>query len=138
MKVIGYGASELEDLLKNIIEPKGMYIVPDDKPEAGYYYRSDHISLAKKGVPMLYADPGNEHEDFGLIFGEEFSNEYTKNRYHKPTDEYNETWDLSGIKQTSEILYELGYNLTNSTEWPNWYDGTEFKAIRSEMRSTLE
>lgn len=138
MKVIGYGASELEDLLKNIIEPKGMYIVPDDKPEAGYYYRSDHISLAKKGVPMLYADPGNEHEDFGLIFGEEFSNEYTKNRYHKPTDEYNETWDLSGIKQTSEILYELGYDLTNSSEWPNWYDGTEFKAIRSEMRSTLE
>ena len=60
-----------------------------------------------------------------------------KTDIHKPTDEYNETWDLSGIKQTSEILYELGYNLTNSTEWPNWYDGTEFKAIRSENAINL-
>jgi len=114
MKVIGYGASELEGLLESTLDRRNMYIVPDDKPEAGYYYRSDHISLAKKGVPMLYADPGNEHEDYGLIFGEDFSDDYTKNRYHKPADEYNDTWDLSGIKQTSEILYELGYNLANS------------------------
>ncbi|MDG1521775.1 MAG: M28 family metallopeptidase [Hellea sp.] len=136
MKVIGYGASELEDLLESTLDRRNMYIVPDDKPEAGYYYRSDHISLAKKGVPMLYADPGNEHEDYGLIFGEDFSNDYTKNRYHKPADEYNETWDLSGIKQTSEILYELGYNLANSTMWPNWYEGTEFRSLRTKMMNS--
>lgn len=138
MKVIGYGASELEDLLESTLDRRNMYIVPDDKPEAGYYYRSDHISLAKKGVPMLYADPGNEHEDYGLIFGEDFSNDYTKNRYHKPADEYNDTWDLSGIKQTSEILYELGYNLANSTMWPNWYEGTEFRSLRTKMMNSEE
>ena len=138
MKVIGYGASELEDLLESTLDRRNMYIVPDDKPEAGYYYRSDHISLAKKGVPMLYADPGNEHEDYGLIFGEDFSDDYTKNRYHKPADEYNDTWDLSGIKQTSEILYELGYNLANSNMWPNWYEGTEFRSLRTKMMNSEE
>ena len=83
MKVIGFGSSELEDLLKRQLEKRGMYVVPDDKPEAGYFYRSDHISLAKLGVPMLYADPGNNHVTNGLTYGEKFADEYTKERYHK-------------------------------------------------------
>ncbi len=134
MKVIGFGASQLEDRLKTVLEPRGMYIVPDDKPEAGYYYRSDHISLAKKGVPMLYSDPGNDHITNGLTYGEDFAKEYTKDRYHKPADEYDNSWDLSGIEQSTEILFELGYGLANSQDWPNWYEGTEFRALRDEMR----
>ena len=134
MKVIGFGASELEDRLKTVLEPRGMYIVPDDKPEAGYYYRSDHISLAKKGVPMLYSDPGNDHVTNGLTYGEDFAKDYTKDRYHKPADEYDNSWDLSGIEQSTEILFELGYGIANSRDWPNWYEGTEFRALRDEMR----
>ena len=134
MKVIGFGASELEDRLKTVLEPRGMYIVPDDKPEAGYYYRSDHISLAKKGVPMLYSDPGNDHVTNGLTYGEDFAKEYNKERYHKPADEYDNSWDLSGIEQSTEILFELGYGIANSRDWPNWYEGTEFRALRDEMR----
>jgi Zn-dependent M28 family amino/carboxypeptidase len=130
MIVVGYGASELEDKLKAVIEPRGMYIVPDPTPEAGYYYRSDHISLAKKGVPMLYADSGNEHVVNGLSFGEAFAKEYTKERYHKPGDEYDNSWDLSGIEATTEILFELGYGLANEDSWVNWYEGTEFRSIR--------
>lgn len=130
MIVVGYGASELEDRLKAVIEPRGMYIVPDPTPEAGYYYRSDHISLAKKGVPMLYADSGNEHIINGLEYGEAFAKEYTKERYHKPGDEYDNSWDLTGIEQTTEILFELGYGIANDDAWVNWYDGTEFRAIR--------
>lgn len=133
MKVIGFGASELEDRLKSILDTRDMYIVPDDKPEAGYYYRSDHISLAKKGVPMLYADPGNDHVTNGMTYGEDFASEYTKERYHKPGDEYDNSWDLSGIKQSSEILYELGLGMANSEDWPNWYEGTEFRALRDAM-----
>jgi Zn-dependent M28 family amino/carboxypeptidase len=133
MKVIGFGASELEDRLKYVLDKRDMYIVPDDKPEAGYYYRSDHISLAKKGVPMLYADPGNDHVTNGLTYGENFANEYTRERYHKPADEYDNSWDLSGIQQSTEILYELGLNLANSEDWPNWYEGTEFRALRDDM-----
>lgn len=130
MIVVGYGASELEDKLETILKPRGMYIVPDPKPEAGYYYRSDHISLAKKGVPMLYADSGNEHVVNGLSFGEDFAKEYTKERYHNPGDEYDNSWDLSGIESTTEILFELGYGIANEDAWVNWYEGSEFRSIR--------
>jgi len=112
-----------------------MYIVPDPNPQAGYYYRSDHISLAKKGVPMLYADSGNQHITNGLEFGEAFAKEYTKERYHKPGDEFDNSWDLSGIQQTTEILFELGYGMANEDRWVNWYEGTEFRALRDAMRS---
>ena len=134
MKVIGFGASELEDRLKAVLDPRDMYVVPDDKPEAGYYYRSDHISLAKKGVPMLYSNVGNDHITNGLTYGEDFAKEYRENRYHKPADEYDNSWDLSGIEQSTEIFFELGYGIANSRDWPNWYEGTEFRALRDEMR----
>jgi len=135
MIVVGYGASELEDKLTAILEPRDMYIVPDPNPQAGYYYRSDHISLAKKGVPMLYADSGNQHITNGLEFGEAFAKEYTKERYHKPGDEFDNSWDLSGIQQTTEILFELGYGMANEDRWVNWYEGTEFRALRDAMRN---
>ncbi len=135
MKVIGFGSSELEDLLKKQLEKRGMYVVPDDKPEAGYFYRSDHISLAKLGVPMLYADPGNNHVTNGLTYGEKFASEYTKERYHKPGDEYDTSWDMSGIVQATDILLDTGYDLANSNQWPNWYEGTEFRSLRDEMRA---
>ena len=134
MKVIGFGSSELEDLLKRQLEKRGMYVVPDDKPEAGYFYRSDHISLAKLGVPMLYADPGNNHVTNGLTYGEKFADEYTKERYHKTADEYDNSWDLSGIVQATDIMLDMGYDLANSEQWPNWYEGTEFRGLRDEMR----
>ena len=134
MKVIGFGASELEDRLKITLDKRDMYIVPDDKPEAGYYYRSDHISLAKKGVPMLYSDPGNDHAVNGLTYGENFANTYTEERYHKPADEYDNSWDLSGLEQSTEIWFELGYGIANSSDWPNWYEGTEFRSLRDKMR----
>lgn len=134
MKVIGFGSSELEDLLKRQLDKRGMYVVPDDKPEAGYFYRSDHISLAKLGVPMLYSDPGNNHVTNGLTYGEKFAKEYTAERYHKPGDEYDNSWDLTGIVQATDILLDMGYDLANSDQWPNWYEGTEFRGLRDEMR----
>ena len=133
MKVIGFGSSELEDLLKKQLNKRGMYVVPDTKPEAGYFYRSDHISLAKLGVPMLYSDAGNNHVVNGMTYGEDFEEEYTKLRYHKVADEYDNSWDLSGIKQVSDILLDMGYDLANSEGWPNWYEGTEFRGLRDEM-----
>ena len=133
MKVIGFGSSELEDLLKRQLEKRGMYVVPDDKPEAGYFYRSDHISLAKLGVPMLYADPGNDHITNGMTYGEKFAKEYTAARYHKPGDEYDDSWDLSGIVQATDIMLDMGYGLANSDQWPNWYEGTEFRGLRDDM-----
>lgn len=134
--VVGFGASDLDDRLHDVIDPKGMYITPDPKPEAGYYYRSDHISLAKKGVPMLYADGGVDHEINGKSYGEAFGEEYSLERYHAATDEYDNTWDLTGIEQAGSIFYELGRNIADSQDWPNWYEGAEFRALRDEMLKT--
>ncbi len=131
--VVGHGASELDGLLESIIKPRDMYIIPDTKPEAGYYYRSDHISLAKKGVPFLYADAGIDHEVKGKEYGEQFTEDYVVNRYHAPGDEYDNSWDLTGIEQVTEIFYELGLGLANSRDWPNWNETAEFRALRDEM-----
>ena len=131
--VVGHGASQIEDRLKAILDKEGKYIVPDQNPSAGYFYRSDHISLAKKGVPMLYADSGNDHVTKGEAFGKSFGETYTAERYHQVTDEYSPDWDMSGIEKTSQIFYELGMNIANTPEWPNWYEGNEFRALRDDM-----
>jgi Zn-dependent M28 family amino/carboxypeptidase len=133
--VIGYGNSELEERLNTVLENRNMRIEPDKTPSAGYFYRSDHISLAKYGVPMMYAKNGVDHVTRGSAYGEDFEKEYRDVRYHKPADEYDNSWDLSGIEQVTEILFELGYDLADSDDWPNWYDGNEFRSLRDAQRA---
>jgi len=130
MIVVGYGASELEELLENTLSASGRTIKPDPKPEAGYFYRSDHISLAKKGVPMLYADGGLNKVEGGVAAGIEISEDYTRHRYHQPSDEYSDDWDLSGMVEDVTALYLVGLGVANDNGWIEWYDGNEFKAIR--------
>ncbi|MCA8888003.1 MAG: M20/M25/M40 family metallo-hydrolase, partial [Parvularculaceae bacterium] len=133
--VVGYGASELEDLLKTAADAEGRYLKADPEPEKGYFYRSDHISLAKKGVPMLYADGGFDLVDGGEAAGEAYGADYTANRYHQPSDEYSEDWDLTGMVEMVDILYEVGEEMADSDIWPNWYDGNEFRALRDAQRA---
>ena len=128
--VVGYGASELENILEEELNELDMYITPDPAPEKGFFYRSDHISFAKKGVPMLYADGGVDINDGGLEAGSKISNDYTQYHYHQPSDEYQDSWDLSGFKDHLEITRSMVLRLANSEEWPEWYEGNEFKAIR--------
>lgn len=130
MVVVGYGASELEDLLKEHLDETGRVIVPDPNPQAGYFYRSDHVSFAKKGVPMLYADGGVDKVDGGVAAGKAIGDTYTAQRYHKPMDEYNDNWDLSGMEQDIAALYSVGLKIAQSDAWPTWYPGNEFEAIR--------
>ena len=132
--VVGYGASELEDILKDELDKVGKYITPDPFPEKGYFYRSDHISLAKKGVPMLYADGGVDKIEGGIEVGTKVANNYTKFDYHQPSDEYQDSWDLSGFKEHLIITSKMAEDLANSERWPEWYQGNEFKSIREESR----
>ncbi|MEZ5891720.1 MAG: M28 family metallopeptidase [Parvularculaceae bacterium] len=134
--VVGYGASELEDLLKKAADKRGVYLRPDAEPEKGFFYRSDHISLAKRGVPMLYADAGIDLVDGGEEAGRAFGEDYTVNRYHKPADEYSDDWDMSGTLQSLAILEEVGADMAYSDIWPNWRDGNEFRAIRDAQRAS--
>ncbi|WP_428408792.1 M28 family metallopeptidase [Hyphococcus sp.] len=136
--VVGYGASELEDLLKKAADKRGVYLRPDAEPEKGYFYRSDHISLAKKGVPMLYADAGLDLVDGGEEAGRALAEDYTANRYHKPADNYSPDWDLTGMTASMNTLMEVGAMMAYSDDWPNWYEGNEFRALRDEQRAAAE
>jgi len=130
MVVIGYGASELEDRLTDVLVAQDRVVVPDPTPEAGYFYRSDHISLAKKGIPMLYAKGGVDLREGGVAAGFEFSERYRLERYHAPADEWNDDWNLAGMAEDTTALHGVGLNILNSDEWIDWYEGNEFKAIR--------
>ncbi|ACT59816.1 M28 family metallopeptidase [Hirschia baltica] len=135
MEIIGSGSSELEDRLEDILKTQDRYVSPDSTPQNGYFYRSDHISLAKKGVPVIYADGGADLVEGGVEAGLKFAAEYTANDYHKPSDEYNPDWDFAGVAQDAQAFHALGLGIANSTDWPNWYEGNEFRAIRDESLS---
>ncbi len=134
IEVVGFGASQMEDILKEKAARYGKHLVPDQTPEAGHFYRSDHISLAKKGVPMIYGAGGSNLRDGGTPAGEAFAESYTADRYHKPADEYSNDWNLSGIAEDASILYEVGEAMSHDGVWPNWYDGNEFRSLRDKMR----
>ena len=134
VSVVGYGASELEDILQKYADQVGRVVKPESEPEKGYYYRSDHFNFAKVGIPALYTDSGIDH----VVHGEEWTRarreDYTANRYHQPSDEYDPAWDLAGAMDDLSLFYAVGYDLATGTAWPNWRDGNEFKATRDADR----
>ena len=132
MVVVGYGASELEDILAEYLATQDRVVKPDPKPEAGSFYRSDHISLAKRGVPMLYADGGEDKRDGGVAAGKAIAQAYNEQRYHKPMDEYSDDWDLSGNVEDITALFHVGLVVAQSDDWPTWYPGNEFEAVRKQ------
>ena len=135
MVVVGYGASELEDLLEQELEKSGRYINPDPNPEKGFFYRSDHISLAKRGVPMLYADGGFDLVEGGKDAGFALQEQYSLEAYHGVADEYEESWNLEGLNQSIDVIFNISNELANNSQWPNWYEGNEFKSTRDISRS---
>ena len=133
--VTGVGKSELEDLIKPIVAAQNRVIVPEPTPEKGYYYRSDHFSFAKLGVPMFYGDSGEDLVVGGKEAGRKASEDYVENRYHKPQDEYDPSWNWEGAVEDLTIFYQLGRQLADGSAWPNWYPTAEFRAIRDKSRA---
>ena len=132
--VQGYGMSELDRIADNAAAAQGRRIDPDPEPEKGYYFRSDHFELAKLGVPMIYPGPGIDHVERGREYGLEQNAKYVAERYHMVTDEFDETWDLTGAVADVVLYYEIGRAVIESDTWPSWNEGTEFRAIREESR----
>jgi Zn-dependent M28 family amino/carboxypeptidase len=128
--VVGAGASQLEDMLKTALDKVGMVARPDPEPQAGYFYRSDHISLAKKGVPMLYLDGGLDAVDGGEARGKAMADAYNKTFYHAPLDEYRDSWDFTGLEAVARIALDVAQQVGKAGAWPEWYEGNEFRAIR--------
>jgi len=134
VSVVGFGASELEDVLEPAVLAQDREMVQEPTPEAGYYYRSDHFNFARVGIPALYAKGGVNHREFGVEYGMEKASEYRANAYHKPADEFDPTWNFEGVAEDMELLYVVGRTLADTEDWPNWREGNEFKAIRDADR----
>ena len=131
--VVGKGNSELDLVLEYAAAQDGKYLIPDAEPEKGFYYRSDHFAFAKQGVPALYVDGGLDVVGKGKDYGHKKKDEYTNIDYHAVSDEIKEDWDFSGMVEDARILFRVGYAIGQHSEWPQWSEGTEFKAKREAM-----
>lgn len=130
--VIGMGASDLDDYLKAAADEQGRVLRPDQEPEKGFYYRSDHFNFAKQGVPALDPDSGIDFIGKDPAYGKTKRDEYTEKDYHAPSDEIKPDWDLSGAVEDAHLLLAVGYRVANAEKIPEWKPGNEFKATREE------
>ena len=125
--VVGMGKSEMEDYLEAAAAKQGRTLTQEDRPEAGYYYRSDHFSFAKQGVPALYAEGGNEPADEETAKYRKRMNVIVTGCYHQVCDQYREDWDLTGIVQDTQMLFDVGVGVANAEVWPKWNEASEFQ-----------
>jgi Zn-dependent M28 family amino/carboxypeptidase len=130
---VGYGNSELDDYLVAAAKEQGRVVRPDPEPEKGFFYRSDHFSFAKMGVPAIDPDDGIDNRVNGEAWGREQRDKWTAEKYHKPGDEYDATWNLEGAAEDARLYFAVGYRLAQETTWPNWREGNEFRAKRDAM-----
>ena len=131
LTVIGDTKSSLGPQLAAMIRAEGMRIEPDEHPERGYFYRSDHFSLAKAGVPAVSIDAGTDVVGRPKGWGSQKSNEYTEQRYHQPSDEYRPDLDLSGAVQLGDIVYRFARRLAEAPTMPTWNADAEFRRTTS-------
>jgi len=131
--LVGAGQNDLEDDLARAAGAQGRTVTPDAKPERGLFYRADHFSLAKRGVPTLLLMAIGGGEDLvtgGRTAGDAWVADYTAHCYHEPCDAWSPTWDLRGAAQDVDLFYRIGRELGNSRRWPGWRPSSEFKSIR--------
>ena len=134
--VVGYGGSEMEEILADVARETGRTITPEANPEKGSYYRSDHFNFAKNGVPILYAGGGTIDRERGAEYVKQRNAEYIAKRYHAPGDEIQDDWDLDAAIEDLRIYFKIGQHLAYSNDWPEWYEGNEFRAIREASLAT--
>lgn len=125
----------LDELIKDGIA-FGLRYAPDPRPQAGHFFRSDHFSFAKRGVPALSFESGNDLVNGGLVAGEAAQKEYVSAHYHQPSDEWQANWTFAGMTHDLPLLYKLGSDLANSKLWPDWAKDSEFRATRDADRKT--
>ncbi len=133
MTVVGFGSSELEDLLKTVADSQQRVLHAEATPEDGFYFRSDHFNFAKAGVPALYAKGGQDLVDGGLDAGRKAESDYRDNRYHKPGDQFDPAWKMDGVVQDLDALYGVGRTLAGNEQWPNWYEGNAFRSAHDKL-----
>jgi Zn-dependent M28 family amino/carboxypeptidase len=128
--IIGLGMSDLDDYARRAAAEQGRTVRPDAEPEKGFYYRSDHFSFARQGVPALDPESGIDYIGKPEGYGRKMRDEYTENDYHKPTDIVRTDWIMDGAVEDLRLLWKVGYDVANADHYPQWNPGTEFKARR--------
>ena len=132
---IGYGRSDLDAVLAAAAVDRGRTLTPDDEPEKGYFFRSDHFEFAKRGVPSLFLDAGLDDLRYGKDWARARHEQYGAEHYHKPSDEFDPAWNLEGAVADLRLMFDVGLRLADGREWPNWSQGSEFRAVRDSSRS---
>ena len=130
LQVVGMGQSNLDERLQAAAALQGRPITAEANPAAGSYFRSDHFPLAKRGVPMAYADGGGAFRDEPKAEREAAAGDYGARRYHQADDEWSPDWDYSGMIEDLAVVYAVGLDLANSRDWPAWKPGSEFGPMR--------
>jgi Zn-dependent M28 family amino/carboxypeptidase len=133
IEVVGLGQSTLDDVVQAVAAEQGRVVKPDAEPEKGFYYRSDHFSFAKQGVPALDPDSGVDYLGKPAGWGLQMRDKFTTDDYHKPSDKIKPDWDLRGMVEDLQLFGEVGYRVANAKTYPTWKASSEFKAKREAM-----
>ncbi|MBO9663931.1 M28 family metallopeptidase [Dokdonella sp.] len=136
--LVGAGQDTLEDDLAKYAKAQGRSVTPESLPERGLFYRADHFSFAKRGVPVLLMmgiAGASDLVDGGRAAGQKWVDDYTGRCYHQPCDAYGPDWNLAGAVQDIAVMADIGRDLADSTRWPAWKAGSEFKAVRERTAS---
>ncbi|WP_426265757.1 M20/M25/M40 family metallo-hydrolase [Sphingomonas sp. LHG3443-2] len=133
--LIGRGQSELERYLAEGAAAQGRTVTPEGRPERGLFYRADHFTLAKRGVPVLLSMAlagAYDLQDGGRPAGERWLESFTGTCYHQTCDAWSPDWNLGGAVQEADLYYAIGARLANSREWPRWNQQSEFWKVRQD------
>lgn len=134
MTFVGYGNSQLDNYAETVLKKYGRYAIPDPTPEKGGYFRSDHFSFAKAGVPSLDLSEGVDNFEHGKEWGLAREEKWIVENYHKPSDNYEpDKWDFGGLIDDVKVYFEVGYDLSVSKDFPQWSPGFQFKPLRDKM-----
>jgi Zn-dependent M28 family amino/carboxypeptidase len=133
LTLVGLGASDLDDYIREAAAEQGRVVKGDAEPEKGFYYRSDHFNFAKEGVPALAPEGGIDFIGKPADYGQKVREEWTANRYHKPADVVRPDWDLTGAREDLKVYFAVGYRVAQADKIPEWKPGNEFKAKRDAM-----
>ena len=134
LNVMGDNKSSLGPALARLVRAQGITLAPDAHPEAGHFYRSDHFSFAKVGIPSVSIGGGDNYVGRPAGWGLQQAEDYTAHRYHQPSDEYRRDFDLSGAAELGQIVYRFGSSIANAESVPTWNADAEFKALREASR----
>jgi len=135
LNVMGDNKSSLGPAIAQLVKSEGIRLSPDAHPEQGHFYRSDHFSFAKVGIPAVSIGAGDDYVGHPAAWGVQQAEDYVAHRYHQPSDEYRSDFDLSGATQIADIVYRFGLSLGNARTVPTWNADAEFKALREGTRS---